>query len=64
VLGLDDAVDGDLAHARGMVVNLDTPDGPLRVLGNPVIVDGDRGEYRLPPRLHEHTADILPSRAP
>lgn len=64
VLGLDAAVDSDLARSRGMVVDLPTPDGPLYVLGNPLIVDGERGEYRLPPRLHEHTAEILSRSTP
>jgi crotonobetainyl-CoA:carnitine CoA-transferase CaiB-like acyl-CoA transferase len=46
VLGLDETLDSDLARARDMVVELKTPDGPLRVLGNPVVVDGHRGGKR------------------
>ncbi|MBM3672287.1 MAG: CoA transferase [Actinobacteria bacterium] len=59
VLGLDAALDGDLAQARGMVTGIDTPDGPLRMVGNPIHVVDQEPEYRPPPRLHEHTDEIL-----
>ena len=38
-----------------------TDDGPLHMLGNPIRFDGGRGEYRPPPRLHEHTAEVFTS---
>jgi crotonobetainyl-CoA:carnitine CoA-transferase CaiB-like acyl-CoA transferase len=59
VADLGAALDGDLANERQMVVSLDTPAGPLRLVGNPVRIDGSPPQYRLPPRLHEHTDDVL-----
>jgi crotonobetainyl-CoA:carnitine CoA-transferase CaiB-like acyl-CoA transferase len=57
---LADALDGDLVRERGMVVEIDTADGPLRVLASPIRfsdTDSDTA-YTLPPRLHEHTDEI------
>jgi crotonobetainyl-CoA:carnitine CoA-transferase CaiB-like acyl-CoA transferase len=62
VLGLDEALDSAEVRDSGMIVPLDTGDGPLYVLGNPLIVDGSRGTYHRPPRLHEHTAEVLAER--
>jgi len=59
VLGLADALDGELARARDMVVSVDTPDGPLRLVGNPIRCTDEPPELRPPPRLHEHTGDVL-----
>ena len=59
VVNLADALDGDLVRSRGMVVAVDTPEGPLRMVGNPIRCTDARQEYRLPPRLHEHTSDVL-----
>jgi CoA:oxalate CoA-transferase len=59
VIDLAAALDGDLAHSRGMVVSVDTADRPLRMVGNPIRSSGAQQEYRLPPRLHEHTEEIL-----
>jgi crotonobetainyl-CoA:carnitine CoA-transferase CaiB-like acyl-CoA transferase len=59
VADLGDALDGDLVRDRGMVVTLDTDERPLRMLASPIRFDGDRGSYRLPPRLHEHTDEII-----
>jgi CoA:oxalate CoA-transferase len=56
---LADALDSDLVAARGMVVSVETDDGPLRMVGSPIHLDDARPEYRLPPRLHEHTEEIL-----
>jgi len=56
---LGDALDGDLVRSRGMVVPIETAAGPLRVMGSPIRFDGERPEYREPPRLHEHTRDVL-----
>src|SRR5262245_61724252 len=64
VVELADALDGELVRSREMVVSLETDEGPLRVIGNPIRTDGSRGEYRAPPRLHEHTADLLPGVGP
>jgi CoA:oxalate CoA-transferase len=46
-----------------MVVSVDTNAGPLRMIGNPIRVDGSRGAYRVPPRLHEHTDELLRRRS-
>jgi crotonobetainyl-CoA:carnitine CoA-transferase CaiB-like acyl-CoA transferase len=58
VADLGDALDSELVRERGMIVTLDTDAGPLRMLASPVRFDGDRGSYRLPPRLHEHTQEL------
>ena len=59
VVNLADALDGDLGRGRGMVVSVDTPEGPLRMVGNPIRCTDARQEYRVPPRLHEHTREVL-----
>jgi CoA:oxalate CoA-transferase len=59
VVDLADALDGELVRSRGMVVTVETPAGPLRLVGSPVRFDGHPADYRPPPRLHEHTADLL-----
>ncbi len=59
VKGLADTLDSELVASRGMVVSVETEDGPLRMIGNPIHF-GDAGTaYRPPPRLHEHTEEIL-----
>ena len=55
---LADALDGELVRERGMVVEIETSDGPLRVLANPIRFDDGESEYNPPPRLHEHTDEI------
>jgi CoA:oxalate CoA-transferase len=64
VIGLADALDGDLVRSRGMVVSVDTADGPLRMVGNPIRCSDAPQEYRPPPRLHEHTGEVLGPSAP
>jgi crotonobetainyl-CoA:carnitine CoA-transferase CaiB-like acyl-CoA transferase len=58
VRDLADVLDGDLVRARGMVVSVDTDDGPLQMIGSPIRFDDAQPEFRAPPRLHEHTADL------
>jgi crotonobetainyl-CoA:carnitine CoA-transferase CaiB-like acyl-CoA transferase len=58
VVGLEAALDSDYDARRGMVVTIPTDDGPLRVVGNPIRTDGV-GEFTPPPRLHEHTEELL-----
>ena len=58
VAELGDVLDGDIVRARGMVVSVDTADGPLRMVGNPIHVVGAPREYAVPPRLHEHTDEV------
>lgn len=59
VADLGDALDGDLVRSRGMVVEVETPDGPLRLVASPVRFDGRGAEYRPPPRLHAHTDQLV-----
>jgi CoA:oxalate CoA-transferase len=56
---LPDALDDDLVGSRGMIVSVETDDGPLQMIGNPIHCDDDRPDYRPPPRLHEHTEEIV-----
>jgi hypothetical protein len=42
-----------------MVVSIATPDGPLRVIGSPIRFHDAAPEYRVPPRLHEHTEELI-----
>jgi crotonobetainyl-CoA:carnitine CoA-transferase CaiB-like acyl-CoA transferase len=59
VVGLDEALDGDLVRWRDLVVSVDTPAGPLRMVGNPIRCTDAPQEFRRPPRLHEHTSEVL-----
>jgi crotonobetainyl-CoA:carnitine CoA-transferase CaiB-like acyl-CoA transferase len=59
VAELEDVLEGDFLRSRDMVVEMHTEAGPIRVLGNPIRFDGDRGTYNPPPLLHEHTEDVL-----
>ncbi len=63
VLGLDEALDGDLVAAREMVVELDQPgaDRPVKLLGVPVKLSRTPADpVRAPgPGLGEHTRDVL-----
>ncbi|HWC34614.1 MAG TPA: CoA transferase [Mycobacteriales bacterium] len=58
VVGLDEALDSDYVARRGMVVSIPTADGPLRMVGNPIRTEA-AADLRPPPRLHEHTQEIL-----
>jgi crotonobetainyl-CoA:carnitine CoA-transferase CaiB-like acyl-CoA transferase len=58
---LADALDGDLVRTRGMVVTVDTSDGPLRMIASPIRFGDSETEYQAPPRLHEHTDEVRPS---
>ncbi len=59
VVDLGTALDGDVARSRGMVVSVDTPEGPLRMVGNPIRCPETPSVFRAPPRLHEHTRDVV-----
>ena len=54
---LDNALAGDLAQSRDMVVELAGTEA--RAVGNPIKTSGTEPEYRAPPRLGEHNEDIL-----
>jgi CoA:oxalate CoA-transferase len=58
VVGLDVALESEYIARRGMVVTIPTADGPLRVVGSAIHDDGI-GEFTPPPRLHEHTDELL-----
>ena len=66
VVSLADALEGALVRCRGMVVSVDTAGGPLHMIGSPFRFDDAQLSYRLPPRLHEHTEEVLggPKRGP
>jgi len=59
VVDLGEALDSDLVASRNMVVSVETASGPLRVVGNPIRCSDVEQVYRAPPRLHEHTEEIL-----
>jgi crotonobetainyl-CoA:carnitine CoA-transferase CaiB-like acyl-CoA transferase len=59
VVDLGDALDGELAQSRGTVVSVDTGNGPLRMVGNPIRSEDASAAPRPPPRLHEHTDDVV-----
>ena len=42
-----------------MVTSVETEDGPLRLVASPIRFDGGSAEYRPPPRLHEHTGELV-----
>jgi crotonobetainyl-CoA:carnitine CoA-transferase CaiB-like acyl-CoA transferase len=58
VTDLGDALDGELVRSRGTIISVDTAEGPLRMIGSPIRFDGAEPDYRAPPRLHEHTAEL------
>jgi crotonobetainyl-CoA:carnitine CoA-transferase CaiB-like acyl-CoA transferase len=58
VVGLDAALDSDYVTRRGVIETISTADGALRVVGSPIHVDGI-GHFAPPPRLHEHSDDVL-----
>ena len=64
VVTLADVLDGELVRSRGTVVSIATPDGPLRMVGNPIRYSDAPQVYRPPPRLHEHTEALLGSEPP
>lgn len=56
---LPEALDGDLVRSRGMVVSVQTPEGPLRMIGSPLRFERTVLDCKAPPGLHEHTADLV-----
>lgn len=56
---LPQALDGDLAASRDMIAVIPTPDGPLRVVGNPIKLSDHQQTYTPPPMLGEHTEELL-----
>ena len=56
---IGEALESEVVRARGTVISVDTPAGPMRMVGNPIRTDGPPVQHRLPPRLHEHTDAVL-----
>nr|WP_310525242.1 CoA transferase [Polymorphobacter sp.] len=59
VNNLGEALDSDWMKANGMVTEVEHPSGPLRILANPILVDGKRLPNRAAPALGADTADLL-----
>jgi len=63
VASVAEALSSEQVRARGLVVEMPSPaadDGTLRLLGGPVHVDGEPASPdRRPPRLGEHTDEVL-----
>ena len=51
---LADALASDQTAVRRMVVEIPTADGRLRLIGNPIKLEGYEETYTLPPMLDEH----------
>src|SRR5206468_8515863 len=48
VVSLDEALDSEAVKRRGMVVSIETSDGPLRMLGSPIRFEDTELNYRPP----------------
>ena len=53
---IEEALVSAQVQAREMVVEIESEAGPLKVVGNPIRIDGVRTRYDVPPLLGEHTA--------
>lgn len=62
VEALEQALASEHVRHRGMVVEIPTPDGVIRAVGNPIKTDGDDRTPAPPPLLNEH-AGILKMRS-
>jgi CoA:oxalate CoA-transferase len=49
-------------RSREMIVAVSTPDGVLRLTGNPIRIEGAQAVYSAPPRLGEHTSEFCATR--
>lgn len=56
---LEQALASPLAAERDMVIGIDTDAGPIRAVGNPVRITGEKVAYSAPPLLGEHSAPLL-----
>jgi crotonobetainyl-CoA:carnitine CoA-transferase CaiB-like acyl-CoA transferase len=56
---LGQALDSDWMKANGMVTEVEHSTGPMRILANPILVDGERLPNRAAPALGADTADLL-----
>lgn len=56
VATLKQALESDNTASRDMICDIPTLDGPLRLIANPIKIEGvDQRQYHAPPRLGEHT---------
>jgi len=61
-VGLEDLQDDEHLRATSFFTAVDDPAmGRLRFPGVPVLIDGQRLPVRMPPRLGQHTAEVLAS---
>jgi succinate--hydroxymethylglutarate CoA-transferase len=57
---LEEALNHPHTAVRNMVVTVDNPEtGPMKMLGNPIKVDGLDEHFSSPPLYGEHTEQIL-----
>ena len=56
---LEQALGSAHTQARDMVIAIDTIDGPIRAVGNPIKISGWSGGYAEPPLLGEHNEIVL-----
>jgi len=56
---LEQALEGDIVSTRDMIAVIPTPDGPLRMIGNPIRMPDHTPRYGLPPLLGEHNEELL-----
>lgn len=56
---LNDALQGGIAVARGLVVPLGDGSLPLQAVASPIRFDGFEPTYGLPPLLNEHADEVL-----
>jgi len=56
---LEEALEGDIVGTRDMIAVIPTPDGPLRMVGNPIRMPDHPPRYCLPPLLGEHNEELL-----
>ena len=64
VESLEQALASEQVAARDMVVEMDTPTGPLRAVGNPIKTGPEVPANRLPPLLGEHSGSRLAAAQP
>lgn len=56
---LDEALSNKQTEARSMVITIATPDGPIRLTGNPIKMPGTDDSHCAPPLLGEHNEQFL-----
>lgn len=56
---LEQALASEHTEARNMVIAIDTADGPIRAVGNPIKMSGSSKVYDVPPALGEHNDELL-----